>query len=60
VLDGGAKMVFLTTPNNPDGSMMEEAALLDILALPALVILDEAYIEFSSVPPPPPPSLPSV
>lgn len=53
MLEGGAKMVFLTTPNNPDGSMMEEADLLAILALPALVILDEAYIEFSSVPPPP-------
>ena len=44
-------MVFLTSPNNPDGSMIEEADLLALLALPALVILDEAYIEFSTVTP---------
>lgn len=41
------KMVFLTSPNNPDGSMISEADLLAILALPVLVVLDEAYIEFS-------------
>ncbi|GFH06004.1 aminotran_1_2 domain-containing protein [Haematococcus lacustris] len=39
------KMVFLTSPNNPDGSMMTEEE--SILALPVLVVLDEAYIEFS-------------
>ena len=42
------KVVFLTSPNNPDGSMISEAELLEILALPVLVVLDEAYIEFSS------------
>ncbi|KXZ55760.1 hypothetical protein GPECTOR_2g1310 [Gonium pectorale] len=42
------KAVFLTSPNNPDGSMISEADLLSILALPVLVVLDEAYIEFSS------------
>lgn len=41
------KMVFLTSPNNPDGGMITETELLDILALPVLVVLDEAYIEFS-------------
>ena len=38
------KMVFLTSPNNPDGSVIAEADLLALLALPALVVLDEAYI----------------
>ena len=42
------KIVFLTSPNNPDGSMITEAELLEVLALPVLVVLDEAYIEFSS------------
>jgi histidinol-phosphate/aromatic aminotransferase/cobyric acid decarboxylase-like protein len=41
------KVVFLTSPNNPDGSMIAEEELLEILALPVLVVLDEAYIEFS-------------
>lgn len=38
------KMVFLTSPNNPDGSVIAEADLLALLALPVLVVLDEAYI----------------
>ena len=41
------QIVFLTSPNNPDGSMLTEEELLEILALPVLVVLDEAYIEFS-------------
>lgn len=33
------KIVFLTSPNNPDGSMLTEQELLEILALPVLVVL---------------------
>ncbi|GAX79337.1 hypothetical protein CEUSTIGMA_g6778.t1 [Chlamydomonas eustigma] len=44
------KMVFLTSPNNPDGSMMTDEEIKAILDLPVLVVLDEAYIEFSDVP----------
>ncbi len=40
-------MVFLTSPNNPDGSVIDEADLLAVLDLPVLVVLDEAYIEFA-------------
>ena len=40
-------MVFLTSPNNPDGSLIAEADLRAVLALPVLVVLDEAYIEFA-------------
>lgn len=43
------KALFLTSPNNPDGSMLPEADLLALLALPVLVVLDEAYVEFSGV-----------
>jgi histidinol-phosphate aminotransferase len=42
------KIVFLTSPNNPDGSLLPSHALDRILKLPVLVVLDEAYIEFSS------------
>ena len=44
------KIVFLTSPNNPDGSVIDEAELREILALDVLVVLDEAYIEFSDEP----------
>jgi len=47
VAEHAPKMVFLTSPNNPDGGMITEAELAAILALPVLVVLDEAYIEFS-------------
>lgn len=41
------KAIFLTTPNNPDGSFPEPETIDAVLDLPTLVILDEAYIEFS-------------
>ena len=44
------KAVFLTSPNNPDGSLIAEADLLAVLQLPVLVVLDEAYIEFAEEP----------
>lgn len=43
------KCIFLTSPNNPDGSIISDEVLLKILNLPILVILDEAYIEFSGL-----------
>jgi histidinol-phosphate aminotransferase len=44
------KIVFLCSPNNPTGNVMETAAiekLLLALANRSLVVVDEAYIEFS-------------
>lgn len=43
------KCIFLTSPNNPDGSIISDEVLLKILGLPILVVLDEAYIEFSGI-----------
>ncbi|MHB9032692.1 MAG: histidinol-phosphate transaminase [Anaerolineae bacterium] len=40
-------ILFLANPNNPDGQLLSEATLLRLLELPLLVVLDEAYIEFS-------------
>ncbi|KAL3631084.1 hypothetical protein CASFOL_024068 [Castilleja foliolosa] len=43
------KCIFLTSPNNPDGSIIDDDTLLKILNLPILVVLDEAYIEFAGL-----------
>eukprot|EP01018_Ginkgo_biloba_P040065 Gb_10387 [translate_table: standard] len=47
VKEDNPKCIFLTSPNNPDGSIISDEDLLRILHLPILVVLDEAYIEFS-------------
>jgi histidinol-phosphate aminotransferase len=41
------KIIFVTSPNNPDGSLLADSTLERLLALPAVTVLDEAYIEFS-------------
>ncbi len=45
--DNQAKLLFLCSPNNPDGSLIDDATLRRLLRLPLLVFLDEAYIEFA-------------
>jgi histidinol-phosphate aminotransferase len=40
------KLLFLTSPNNPDGSVLANGDLRRLLALPVAVVLDEAYVEF--------------
>jgi histidinol-phosphate aminotransferase len=42
-----AKLVFLPSPNNPDGSSLPRHALRQLLELPAVIVVDEAYAEFS-------------
>src|SRR6476659_3657728 len=41
------KLLFITSPNNPDGSLIPPDVMDQLLAVPTLVVLDEAYIEFS-------------
>jgi histidinol-phosphate aminotransferase len=43
------KLIFLTSPNNPDGGLLDRGALERLLALPAMVVVDEAYIEFAGL-----------
>jgi histidinol dehydrogenase len=43
-----AKVLFLCSPNNPDGSLLPEGDLKRLLRLPLLVVVDEAYAEFSN------------
>ena len=45
--DGRAKLIFLASPNNPSGNWLPDEELRRLLDLPALVVLDEAYVEFS-------------
>jgi histidinol-phosphate aminotransferase len=47
-LCGKAKMVFLGRPNNPTGSCLLEEAVEGMLKKGAVVVVDEAYVEFSS------------
>lgn len=47
VTQDGAKIVFIANPNNPDGSVMSPTAVEQLLALPALIVVDEAYAEFA-------------
>jgi histidinol-phosphate aminotransferase len=44
--DPPPKLIFLASPNNPDGSVISDDDLSALLALPIVVVLDEAYIEF--------------
>jgi histidinol-phosphate aminotransferase len=41
------KLLFLAAPNNPDGSLVAPADLERLLALPLVIVLDEAYVEFA-------------
>jgi histidinol-phosphate aminotransferase len=43
----GAKMVFLASPNNPTGNPLPGEELESLLKQDALVVVDEAYAEFS-------------
>lgn len=42
------KLIFLCPPNNPTGNSLDTDVILQLCKLNALIIVDEAYIEFSS------------
>lgn len=42
-----AKLLFLASPNNPDGGLLPRAVIERLLDLPTIVVIDEAYAEFS-------------
>ena len=51
--EGRVKLVFLCSPNNPTGQLLDRASVLRIvktLATRAVVVVDEAYVEFASQP----------
>ena len=42
-------LVFLTSPNNPTGNLLEAGVLTRLLTeTKALVLVDEAYVEFAA------------
>ena len=45
-----AQVVFLASPNNPTGNLLKTGVLEALLETGALIVLDEAYIEFSGRP----------
>lgn len=46
--DGDIDVVYIAHPNNPTGNLQPETFLIDVLnATDALVLVDEAYFEFS-------------
>jgi len=43
------KLLFVACPNNPDGGWLPDEDLERLLALPLVVVLDEAYVEFAGL-----------
>jgi len=49
ISDPKVKVIIICSPNNPTGNLIREEDIIAILsAFPGIVVLDEAYIEFSS------------
>ena len=49
--DSRTKLLFLCSPNNPSGNAFSNAQVLDLAArFQGIVVLDEAYIDFCSIP----------
>ena len=42
------KILFLASPNNPDGGLLSDNDLHTLLDMPIILVLDEAYIDFAS------------
>ena len=48
-IDKRAKIVFLASPNNPTGNITPERDILELVNTGMVVVVDEAYYEFSGV-----------
>jgi histidinol-phosphate aminotransferase len=51
--DPAVRLIFLCSPNNPTGNRLDAEAILELtreLAGRALVVVDEAYVEFAAAP----------
>ncbi len=46
-VDKTTKAIFICSPNNPTGNLMDDQDIKALLELGVLVIVDEAYIDFS-------------
>jgi histidinol-phosphate aminotransferase len=48
-LDKRTKVIFIASPNNPSGDITPEQVILELLNSSTVVVVDEAYFEFSDV-----------
>ena len=48
-IDGRAKVVFIASPNNPTGNTTPQGDILELVETGVVVVVDEAYHEFSGV-----------
>ena len=46
-VNNNTKAIFICSPNNPTGNSIKALSILELLALNVLVVVDEAYIDFS-------------
>jgi len=46
-IDKGARVIFIASPNNPTGNITPEPVILELLSSAAMIVVDEAYYEFS-------------
>lgn len=48
--DANSRLLFLCSPNNPSGNAFSQAELLELVdSFPGIVVVDEAYADFSSL-----------
>lgn len=46
-LDNSVKVLFLCSPNNPTGNLLDKSAIQEVLAgFPGICVVDEAYVDF--------------
>jgi len=48
-MDGKTKVIFIASPNNPTGNVIEEQELVELVDTGRIVVIDEAYFEFNGV-----------
>ncbi len=48
LIDDRTKLIFICSPNNPTGNLMEVTTIKTLLKLNCLIIIDEAYIDFAN------------
>ncbi len=47
VVKNRPKIMFITSPNNPNGGVISDKDLKRLLSMPILIVLDEAYVDYA-------------
>ena len=48
LVDDKTKVIFICSPNNPTGNLLDVESIKKLLALNCIIVIDEAYIEFTN------------